>query len=162
MSQSFKVKVNETHDFSFSQEEVKNLDFVERAANNYHILKENQSFDVHVVASDFNQKRYTIQVNGNHYEVTISNSLDMLISELGLEANSSQKANNVKAPMPGLIVSIDVNAGQEVSEGEGILVLEAMKMENTLLAPKDGIVKAIMVKAGDKVEKSELLIEMEE
>ena len=161
MSQSFKVKVNESYDFSFPEQEVGSLNVVERTINSYHVLKENQSFDASILESDFNQKKYTVQVNGNTYQVNISNELDMLISELGLEASTAKKENNLKAPMPGLIVSIDVIEGQEIKEGEGILVLEAMKMENTLIAPKDGIIKLISVKKGDKVEKSELLIEIE-
>ena len=161
MSQSFKVKVNEFHDFSFSEEEIKSLNLVEKTKKNYHILKENQSFNVEVVESSFDEKKYTVQVNGNSYQINISNELDILITELGLEASTTKKINDLKAPMPGLIVSVDIKEGQKVQEGDGILVLEAMKMENTLLAPKDGMVKAITIKVGDKVEKNQLLIEME-
>ncbi len=63
--------------------------------------------------------------------------------------------------MPGLILEISVSEGQEVKEGDALLVLEAMKMENVLTAPKDGVIQAITVKKGDAVEKKQLLIEMQ-
>ena len=62
--------------------------------------------------------------------------------------------------MPGLILSVNVKEGQDVLEGETLLILEAMKMENAISAPKDGIIKAIAVKIGGTVEKGALMIEM--
>ncbi len=161
MSASYKVKVNDLYDFDLDTAELSTIDSLETAQHNYHILANNQSFDVKVLASDFNKKTYTVEVNGNSYSVNISNALDRLIDDLGLAVSATKKENDVKAPMPGLIVSVSVSEGQEVKEGEGILVLEAMKMENTLVAPKDGIVKSIAVSAGDKVDKNAVLIEME-
>ena len=161
MNTTFKVKVNESYEFDFNKNQIEKLDLIRESSDNFHVLENNQSFKGKLLKSDFNNKKYTVKINGNNYEVAISNDLDVLISELGLEAVTSKKENNLKAPMPGLIVSVDINEGQEVKEGESILILEAMKMENTLVAPKDGIVKSIKIKAGDKVEKNELLIEME-
>jgi pyruvate carboxylase subunit B len=63
--------------------------------------------------------------------------------------------------MPGLIVRIHVEVGAEVSAGQGLVVMEAMKMENELRAPAAGRVKAIVVMPGTAVEKGALLIEPE-
>ena len=161
MSKSFKTSVNKTHDFDFTETQIEALDIVEKSQNNYHVLDGNQSYQATILQTNFNKKTYTIQVNENTYEVNISNELDMLIDELGLEVAAEKKENDIKAPMPGLIVSVDVEIGQEVKEGDGILVLEAMKMENTLQAPRDGVVKSVAIQAGDKVEKNTVLIEME-
>ena len=65
----------------------------------------------------------------------------------------------VLSPMPGLVVSIDVAAGQAVRTGEIVAVLEAMKMQNILRAERDGTVKAVSVKAGDSVAADEVLVE---
>lgn len=100
-------------------------------------------------------------VNSNGYEVKIFDELDILISEMGLSLGSAQVENDVKAPMPGLILDVNVSEGDEVKEGDYLLVLEAMKMENALTAPIDGKVKTISVSKGDKVDKNQLLIEME-
>ncbi|TYQ00319.1 biotin carboxyl carrier protein [Tenacibaculum adriaticum] len=162
MGKTYKLKVNESYDFNLNKEQITSLDVVEKPQKKYHILDKNKSYQAEVLQSNFNKKTYTVQVNGNAYEVKIADELDMLISELGLEATAEKKENDIKAPMPGLIVSIDVEVGQEVAEGDGILVLEAMKMENTLTAPRNGVIKAITIKTGDKVEKNTVLIEMEE
>ncbi|MBY0435500.1 MAG: acetyl-CoA carboxylase biotin carboxyl carrier protein subunit, partial [Cyclobacteriaceae bacterium] len=69
------------------------------------------------------------------------------------------KVNAVKAPMPGLIIDLRVNAGDTVKTGDPLLVLEAMKMENIIKAPGDGTVKQVKIKKGDSVEKGQLLIE---
>jgi biotin carboxyl carrier protein len=63
--------------------------------------------------------------------------------------------------MPGLILEINVSNGEEVKEGQALLVLEAMKMENTITSPKDGVIKYIGVTKGLSVAKNELLIEFE-
>jgi pyruvate carboxylase subunit B len=60
--------------------------------------------------------------------------------------------------MPALVVRVEVRAGDSVSKGAGLVVLEAMKMENELRAPQDGVVKKVLVEKGMKVEKGELLL----
>jgi len=64
----------------------------------------------------------------------------------------------VKAPMPGLVVRVEVSAGQVVEVGESLVVVEAMKMENELRAAHQGVVEAVHVKAGDRVEKGTPLV----
>lgn len=161
MSKSFKTTVNSLHHFDIEQTDLEDLDISKKSKDQYHLIHENLNYKAQILESNFNQKQYTVEVNGNTYEVKISDSLDLLISELGMEASFNKKENTIKAPMPGLIVSINVILGQEVKEGDGVLVLEAMKMENTLIAPQDGVVKSISIKPGDKVEKNEILIEIE-
>ena len=71
------------------------------------------------------------------------------------------KANVLKAPMPGLVVKVDVEIGQEVKKGDGLMIVEAMKMENELKASHPGKIKNIKVKQGEPVEKNQILIEFE-
>ncbi|AEK72913.1 putative acetyl-CoA carboxylase biotin carboxyl carrier protein subunit [Thermococcus sp. 4557] len=66
----------------------------------------------------------------------------------------------VTAPMPGKILRILVKEGEQVKTGQGLLVLEAMKMENEIPAPKDGVVKKILIKEGDTVDTGQALIEL--
>jgi propionyl-CoA carboxylase alpha chain len=65
----------------------------------------------------------------------------------------------VLSPMPGLIVTLDVESGQAVTAGQQVAVIEAMKMQNILRAERDGVVKAVSVKAGDSVAADEVLVE---
>jgi biotin carboxyl carrier protein len=80
---------------------------------------------------------------------------------MGFEVGASKKVNDIKAPMPGLILEINVTVGQEVKEDDVLLILEAMKMENALTSPRDGIIKSISVSKSDTVDKNQLLIEFE-
>ena len=67
---------------------------------------------------------------------------------------------HLKAPMPGLVVTIPVEEGQEVKKGDVLLILESMKMQNELKAPRDGVVSRIKVKAGESVEQKQAMLSL--
>lgn len=161
MEKSYKVKVNGSSEYEFTKEEVAALDSRKTSSSSYHVLKDHQSFKTEILASEFLSREYTVKINSNTYKVSISNQLDLLIEKMGLSLGASQMINDIKAPMPGLILDINVQEGEEVKEGDYLLVLEAMKMENSLTAPRDGVVKSVSVKVGETVGKNQLLIEME-
>lgn len=161
MDKIFKVKVDESFEFDFKSSDTDKLDVLKLSNSNFHVIHNNKSFDIDLEKSDFKNKKYAISVNANSYNVKILNQLDILIKEMGFSVGSDKKANDIKAPMPGIILSVNVVEGQEVKEGDTLLILEAMKMENAIGAPKDGIVKAVNVKSGGTIEKGELMIEIE-
>jgi len=161
MSSDFKVKVNDTFEFDFNRENTSKLDAVSVEKNKFHILQKNLPFKAEIIFSDFNQKKYTVKVNNNIYKVAISNPLDILIKELGFGVGVSKVIKKLKAPMPGLILEINVEVGQTVKENDNLLILTAMKMENSLLSPRDGVIKSIAIQVGDSVIKGDLLIEFE-
>jgi biotin carboxyl carrier protein len=92
-------------------------------------------------------------------EVNLKEPLDDLLQSMGLDKLATAKVSSVKAPMPGLVLSVLVSAGQEVKKGDKLLVLEAMKMENIIKAGGDGVVAQIMVNQGQAVDKNQTLIE---
>lgn len=115
-------------------------------------------------------KNYTITVNGNVYNVTVEEGTTEGVVQAQVPVQSAPKkapakkavqtgAGSVKvtAPMPGKILNVKANAGQEVKKGQVILVLEAMKMENEVVAPEDGTIASIDVAAGDSVEAGDVL-----
>jgi biotin carboxyl carrier protein len=161
MEKKYKVKVNDTFEYNFTDGQITSLDIQEVSSTKFHVLKENCSFKAEIITSDFLKKSYTVKINSNIYEIDISNQLDLLIQEMGLSLGSAQIINDIKAPMPGLILDVLVQVGDTVKEGDYLLVLEAMKMENTLTALGDGVVKTVSVIKGEKVEKNQLLIEIE-
>lgn len=161
MDHKYKVKVNNELEFEFSEDEIQALDTQKTTENHYHLLKDNRSFTAEIFKPDFLNRNYEIKINSNIYTVKINNDLDRLIDEMGLSLGSAHQINDIKAPMPGLILEVNVKEGDEVKEGDYLLVLEAMKMENTLTAPRDGVVKSVTVSKKDTVEKNQLLIEME-
>ena len=78
-----------------------------------------------------------------------------------MKAELEQSVGDIKAPMPGKVLSIDVQQGDQVQKGDTLLVLEAMKMENEIKAPIQGRVKTIQVELGQTIEKQTLLVELE-
>ncbi|APY09519.1 acetyl-CoA carboxylase biotin carboxyl carrier protein subunit [Winogradskyella sp. J14-2] len=157
----YKAKVNASYEFDVTEEAVDQLDAVETSTNKYHILQNNSSIKANIVSSDFNKKTYSVKVNNNTYDVELNDALDQQIVALGFEIGASKKVNDIKAPMPGLILEINVTEAQEVKEDDPLLILEAMKMENVINSPRDGVIKSIKVSQGNTVEKNALLIEFE-
>ncbi|REE25694.1 biotin carboxyl carrier protein [Winogradskyella pacifica] len=157
----YKIKVNTSHTFEVTKENMDTLDVVETSNNHYHILQNNTPIKAEILSTDFNQKLYSIKVNNNTYDVDIYNALDQQIEALGFEIGASKQVNDIKAPMPGLILEINVKEGQEVKENDPLLILEAMKMENVINSPREGIIKSVEVKQGQTVDKNMLLIEFE-
>ena len=157
----YKVNVNEQSEFEFNAEHLNNFDFVKEQDGHFHILKHNKAFRAKVVNANFFNKTFTIKINGNPYEIKIADRFDQLVNQLGLSVVNTQKVTDIKAPMPGLVLGVSVEIGQEVQKGDGLLILEAMKMENVIKSVGEGVIKAIHIDQGKAVEKGQLLIEME-
>ena len=94
-------------------------------------------------------KKYNVNVNGTAYEVTVE--------EVVGGAAPAGAGEQVKSPMPGNILSVNVNVGDTVAEGQVLMILEAMKMENEIMAPKAGKVTSMNVQKGATVESGTLL-----
>jgi acetyl/propionyl-CoA carboxylase alpha subunit len=135
------------------------LDLQQINERDAHVLLNHQSYNTTLISYNAEEKKAIVRVNGNDYEVALKNNTDLLLEKLGMGNVAAKKINNLKAPMPGLIVSINVAEGQEVKKGDAILVLEAMKMENVIKAPADVTIKKINVALKQAVEKSEVLVE---
>jgi biotin carboxyl carrier protein len=134
-------------------------DLVEYAPNCFHILYHNKSYRAEIVRSDAATKTFVIKLNGVVQTVAVKDKFDLLLEKMGMTSVNASKVNNIKAPMPGLIIDLKIKAGDTVNAGDALLILEAMKMENVLKAPGPATVKSLKVKKGDSVEKGQTLIE---
>ena len=161
MNKTYQVKVNGALELSVSNEDIKSLDAIETSHLKYHILQDSKSYKAEIIDSNFTEKLYKVKVNNNTYNINIFNALDILIKDLGFELGSSKLVNEIMAPMPGLILAMNVKVGDEVKENDSLLILEAMKMENVISSPRDGFIKSISVQKGDAVDKNQILIEFE-
>ena len=150
-------KVNDKYDFEL--ENSSDIDISALSETKFHILKDHKSYELEVLATDFNNNKFSIKVNGNVYEVKAKDELEQLLSKMGIDSSASSKVNELKAPMPGAVVAVSVKVGQEVVKGDALLILEAMKMENVLKAEGVGVVGAILISEGDVVDKGTVLIE---
>lgn len=134
-------------------------DLVKINDTTFHILYQNKSYTAELVKTDRESKTFSFKINGRTYPVTLKDKFDLLLEKMGLNDAAGSKVNNVKAPMPGLIVDLKIQAGDSVKQGDALLILEAMKMENILKSPGEGVVKNLKVKKGDSVEKGQVLVE---
>jgi len=125
----------------------------------FHILYQNKSYRAEIVSTDSATRTSTIKINGQSYTVALKGKFDLLLEKMGMNAAAGAKINNIKAPMPGLIINLKVKAGDIVKAGDQLVILEAMKMENIIKSPGEGTVKNVKVAKGDSVEKGQVLVE---
>jgi biotin carboxyl carrier protein len=105
--------------------------------------------------------RYTLWVDGFRFEVEALDERTRAIRELSAATTKPAGPAPLVAPMPGMIVRVNVGEGEQVQAGQGLVVMEAMKMENELRAATAATVKRVLVGPGTAVEKGALLLEME-
>jgi pyruvate carboxylase subunit B len=108
------------------------------------------------LALEGNRGRWQVAYHGDRRELEVLDERTRHIRSLTGQAG---RLGPLKAPMPGLVVRVTVAEGQRVGPGTGLVVLQAMKMENELRAPAEAVVRAVRVRPGQAVEKGEVLIE---
>ena len=135
------------------------LKYIKESSTIYKVFSENRIYNLEIVERDDNS--VSLSINGHVTSIQIRDHISQMLEKLGMEEQASNSAKEIKAPMPGTILSLDVSTGDDVRKGDKILLLEAMKMENVIKSPGAGVVKKILVNQGDAVEKNAVLIEME-
>jgi len=121
-----------------------------------HLLLGKESWTV--ACQQLDGRRWALGAAGERFEVEVQDDRSKQIEALTGRGRKVAVGGVIKAPMPGLVVRVEVSAGQVVEVGEGLVVVEAMKMENELRASHKGVVEQIHVKAGDRVEKGAPLV----
>lgn len=162
MDQKYRLLVDEEQEFEMALSSVENLDVLSLSDKKAHLIFEQESYAVEIIHRNYIDRVYTVKMNGRVFKVSIDTPLDQLIKEMGLSLGSNAVTDEVYAPMPGIMLEVQVALGDEVKQGDFLCVLEAMKMENALTAPRDGVIKSVEVAVGDTVDKGKLLIEFEE
>jgi len=107
------------------------------------------------------QNRYTVMVNGVWHSFTVETPVSLKRKRYLAQQADASSAVSIEAPMPGKIIDIMVEEGSEVKEGEPIVILEAMKMQNEINSHISGIVKTVSVKKNEIVMKDDVLIEIQ-
>ncbi|MFD2161890.1 acetyl-CoA carboxylase biotin carboxyl carrier protein subunit [Paradesertivirga mongoliensis] len=162
----YKVKVNNQHDFelgikngtvSYRGEELK-IDYQSVDKSNAHLIYRNKSYRVEIIDHNVAEKVVVLKINSKEYKVELKDQYDELLHQLGLDKKLSSHIKDLKAPMPGLVLKLLTNEGDQVSKGDTLIILEAMKMENIIKSPVDGVIKAIKIKTGDKLEKDQVMV----
>ncbi|WP_350285268.1 acetyl-CoA carboxylase biotin carboxyl carrier protein subunit [uncultured Croceitalea sp.] len=161
MGNLHKLKVNGQYEFQLSESELSGLNLAQTGPSSFHLLDGSQSYHIAIVQQNYEAKTYTVKVNNSLHTVSIETPLDTLIESMGFALNAASQVSTIDAPMPGLILEVSVSEGQQVKEGDQLLILEAMKMENVITSPRDGVIKNIDASQGQAVEKKHTLITFE-
>jgi len=117
---------------------------------------------IEVLGINFDTKELNFRHNHSTHTVQFKNNLDFVLDKMGIKRTFEAVNTDVKAPMPGKVLSVIVKAGDAVAKGDGIMILEAMKMENVLKSEGDCVIKSILIEAGQSVEKGQVMIELED
>lgn len=133
------------------------FDIVAVGDNGYSLLLDGKSYHIQLNA-DGEQKQASLHGQGVAFSLVDKKKMRR---SGALAHGESGVSGEVVSPMPGRIVKIHVGVGDEVTEGQGVIVVEAMKMENEFKAPKSGKIKDIKVKEGDSVEGNAVLVVVE-
>jgi biotin carboxyl carrier protein len=124
---------------------------------NYSLIINDRSFEVEV---DSKEDEYRVLVDGRNYHVRLTDERRMLAGG-GLAAVQLQGRQRVSVPMPGKVIAVLVAEGDKIEKGQGLVIVEAMKMENEVHSPITGEVKEIKVKPGDTVDGGAVLVVVE-
>lgn len=155
---SYKIEINEMNGMLQIKLDGKpiTVDFTRiKPPHFYSFLVNNKSFDVEITKDS---ESYWVNVNGNKYECFLEDERLSKIKDIaGLKKDVAHE-KEIKTPMPGLVVSIEVKEGDIVKVGQGVAIVEAMKMENELKATFEGKVKKVKVIPGQAVDKDDVLV----
>ncbi len=154
------IKSNE-FDFSISRTEVEAADLIQTTSFEFNLLHNNRSVNATIIEADIAAKKFTVEIAGEKFNISIKDELDQVLEKMGFGVTSNRHIKEIKAPMPGKVLEIAVREGQAVKEGDKMIILEAMKMENSIVIHAAAIIKKISITAGQIVEKGQVLIELE-
>lgn len=116
---------------------------------------------IEVLNVNFDTKALKIRHNHSTHDLIFKDELDYVLDQMGIKRTFEALNTDIKAPMPGKVLDVVVNEGDEVKKGDAILILEAMKMENVLKAEGDCVIKKVLVGTQESVEKNQILIELD-
>ncbi len=114
-----------------------------------------------LVARPGGKGEWDIHLNGDRYEVDVVDERTRTIRAMIGQGAEARGPTPIRAPMPGLVVRVNVEEGDAVEAGQTVAIIEAMKMENDLKADSDAVVSRILVAPGEPVEKGAVLVEFE-
>jgi biotin carboxyl carrier protein len=157
---TFKARANE-FEFQFTQEEIDQADLIRTGEDHFNIIHNGRSVNVALLESNETGKMLKLEVEGEFYTILIKDELDQTLDNMGFNNVTTKHIKEIKAPMPGLVLEVSVEVGQEVVEGDRILILEAMKMENSICIHASARIKKILVTKGQPVDKNQVLVELE-
>ena len=127
---------------------------------NVYLLKhENKIFQIFVAPNNKPSEPFAVTVGNHNFEIKIFNP--KRLRGTGAESGQSEGASEIKTAMPGKVVRVLAEVGAEIKQGDGVIIVEAMKMQNEMKSPKDGVIKEIRFAEGATVNAGDILVVIE-
>jgi acetyl/propionyl-CoA carboxylase alpha subunit len=143
------------------KEDLDKIQFQSIAPDIFEIQTAEKKFIIEILDINIAKKEMKIRHQHSTHLIAFRDELDEVLEGMGIQSAGEAEDSNLTAPMPGRILDVLVETGQEVQKGDGLVVLEAMKMENVLKSEGSFKVSAISVSTDENVEKNQVLIELE-
>jgi biotin carboxyl carrier protein len=124
----------------------------------YSLIVDGRSHEGYVQEVDHD---WQVLLRGRLYSIKVEDEREKRLRAAAGGGVAETGEYHLKAPMPGLVVAISVEEGQEVKKGQVLLILESMKMQNELKSPRDGVVNRIKIKAGESVEQKQAMLSIQ-
>ncbi|PKD45022.1 acetyl-CoA carboxylase biotin carboxyl carrier protein subunit [Rhodohalobacter barkolensis] len=157
--QSFEVNIDD--DSSFATVNGKEMPYELIVQANGRVLFRTGT-KLHIIDNiEVEKQTISFSIDGKFVKTVVKDDQELLLERLGFSTEELASAGLLEAPMPGKILELLVNEGDEVEEGQPVVILEAMKMENELKSPTAGTVATIVVSENDNVEKNQTILEIE-
>jgi biotin carboxyl carrier protein len=121
----------------------------------YSLIIGGKSYEAYVSPDE---DEWQVLLRGRLYQAQVEDEREKRLRAAAGGGVSESGEFHLKAPMPGLVVAVPVEDGQDVKKGQVLLILESMKMQNELKAPRDGVISRIKVRAGETVEQKQTLL----
>ena len=146
---------NNSKQFLYEKEDRLNYNFKSLGNNRFVLIIDGQSHLVQIIKEN---STYHVHLDGDYFPVRVEDEQIRALKSLVEQSKQTNSEYKVIAPIPGLITKIKINEGDKIRSGEGLVILEAMKMENEIKSETEGIIKRILVKEGMPVEKDQELL----
>ncbi len=153
----FEAVENAEQRLIMKNEKAIDYDIADLGNGRYSLIKDNKAFLVQIGIID---GLYQVRIDGAYFPVQVEDEKKRRLKQLVKSAAGGAAEQEIKAPIPGLVVKVKVKDGQQVKSGETLLILEAMKMENIIKAPCDCTVKSVYVKEKDAVHQNQKLLKL--
>jgi biotin carboxyl carrier protein len=136
-----------------------NIEVVEEPEGFTYLIFKQKKFLVEILEKD--QNKYTVMINGVWYEFSIETPISYKRRKTLTKKGAESKTELINAPMPGKILDVLIEENSDIKQGESLLILEAMKMQNEIVSPVSGKIIKINVRQNDSVMKDDVLVEIQ-
>jgi biotin carboxyl carrier protein len=155
----YQIEINDEDRITIDGQPVE-LDFKTMAEGQpiYSLILDGKSYEAMIELTD---EGWQVMLRGQLYQIDIEDERQRRLRMASGGASTQSGELKLKAPMPGLIIDVPVEEGQDITKGDNLIILESMKMQNEIKSPREGKVARISVKAGDSVNQNQVLLILE-